>query len=105
MATARVINEREYLREVYEELEAIKLKVMALRSDLATITGREGRLFHEHDRHLFELAEYLDWKLQVLEKGTPFDWKAAGTVVDTEVSVRPPEATAGPDFSGGYIGG
>ena len=105
MATARVINEREYLKEVYSELEAIKIKVLALRSDLTSITGREGTMFREHDRHLLELAEYIDWKLQVLEKGTPFDWKAAGTIVESEVSVRPPELTPGPDFSGGYIGG
>jgi hypothetical protein len=61
--------------------------------------------FREHDRHLLDLAEYIDWKLQVLEKGTPFDWKAAGTIVESEVSVRPPEPAPGPDFSGGYIGG
>ena len=105
MATAKVINEREYLKEVYSELEAIKMKVMALRTDLTLITGREGRLFREHDRHLLDLAEYIDWKLQVLEKDTPFDWKAAGTVVESEVSVRPPEMAAAQDFSGGYIGG
>lgn len=105
MANARVINEREYLKEVYSELEAIKMKVMALRSDLTLITGKEGALFREHDRHLIDLAEYIDWKLQVLEKGTPFDWKAAGTIVESEVSVRPPELPSGPDFSGGYIGG
>jgi hypothetical protein len=105
MATARVINEKEYLKEVYSELEAIKNKVLALRSDLTSITGREGTMFREHDRHLLELAEYIDWKLQVLEKGTPFDWKAAGAAVESEVSVRPPELTSGPDFSGGYLGG
>jgi hypothetical protein len=50
------------------------------------------------------MAEYIEWKLQVLEKGTPFDWKTAGRSVESDVSVRSPE-NKGPDFSGGYLGG
>ena len=105
MAAARVINEREYLKEVYSELEAIKMKVVALRSDLTSITGREGIMFREHDRHLLDLAEYIDWKLQVLEKGTGFDWKAANKSIESDVSVGQTDNTKGPDFSGGYVGG
>ena len=51
------------------------------------------------------MAEYIDWKLQVLEKGTSFDWKTAkGSRQDiqTDVSVRTPE---GPEISVGYLGG
>ncbi|MDA8424076.1 MAG: hypothetical protein M0Z89_12150 [Nitrospiraceae bacterium] len=51
------------------------------------------------------MAEYIDWKLQVLEKGTSFDWKTAkGSRQDIQsnVSVRTPE---GPEISGGYLGG
>ncbi len=105
MATVKLISEKDYLKEVFSELEAIKIKVLALRKDLAETSGRTGRLFMEHDRHLLEMAEYIDWKLQVLEKGTPFDWKTAGTMVESDVSVSPPENAEGPDFSGGYLGG
>jgi hypothetical protein len=105
MATAKTINEKGYLKEVYSELEGIKKRINALREDLAATYGREGKLFMEHDRHLLDMAEYIDWKLQVLEKGTPFDWKAAGEDVESTVSVRAPENVEGPDFSGGYIGG
>jgi hypothetical protein len=105
MATLKSASEKDYLKEVFGELEAIKAKLIMLRNDLAVFSGREGKLFREHDRHLLEMAEYVDWKLQVLEKGTPFDWKGAGTIVESDVSVRPPENTTGPDFSGGYLGG
>ena len=105
MTAIRAITENEYLKEVFSELESAKSRVLALRKDLALVTAGKGDIFAAHDRHLMELAEYIDWKLQVLEKGTPFDWKAAGTVVESVVSVRAPEKSAGPDFSGGYIGG
>ena len=105
MSAVRAITEKEYLKEVFTELEAVKGRVLALRKDLALVTAGEGNIFAAHDRHLLELAEYIDWKLQVLEKGTGFDWKAAGTIVESDVSVRVPEKSAGPDFSGGYLGG
>lgn len=105
MTARKAITETEYLKEVFTELEAVKGRVLALRRDLAEVTVGKGTIFAAHDRHLLELAEYIDWKLQVLEKGTPFDWKAAGTIVESDVSVRAPEKTAGPDFSGGYLGG
>ncbi len=106
MATANVPNEKGYLLEVYRELGEIKERINRLRKDLATTYGHEGNVFMAHDRHLLEMAEYIDWKLQILEKGTGFDWKAAGEKdVESIVSVRSPEIGTGPDFSGGYVGG
>ena len=111
MATVKPIgmrgpSEKDYLQEVFSELKDMNGRLLTLRRDLAEVSGREGRLFREHDRHLLEMAEYIEWKLQVLEKGTPFDWKAAGTIVESDVSVRPSEnIMEEPDFSGGYIGG
>jgi hypothetical protein len=105
MTAVKAITEKEYLKEVFSELEAVKGRVIALRKDLAEVTGGKGTIFAAHDRHLMELAEYIDWKLQVLEKGTGFDWKEAGTIVESDVSVRAPEKSSGPDFSGGYLGG
>lgn len=103
--SAKAITEKEYLKEVFEELEAVKGRIAVLRKDLSMVPARGKKIYAEHDRHLMELTEYIDWKLQVLEKGTDFDWKAAGTIVESDVSVRAPEKAKGPDFSGGYLGG
>ena len=105
MTAMKAITEKEYLKEVFTELEAVKGRILALRKDLALVTAGKGTIYPAHDRHLLELAEYIDWKLQVLEKGTGFDWKAAGMSVESDVSVSAPERSAGPDFSGGYLGG
>jgi hypothetical protein len=108
MATAREIKEKVYFNEVYKVLGGIKLKLLLLREELAKTYGEDSKMLLAHDRHLLEMAEYIDWKIQVLEKGTSFDWKAAKgsrDEVTSDVSVMAPETSTGPDFSGGYVGG
>ena len=105
MATAKVIDEKGYLLEVYRDLHEMIGRIDTLRKDLAATYGGEGRVFKTHDRQLLELADYIGWKLMSQEKGTGYDWKEAGEKdVESIVSVRPPEF-AGLDFSGGYMGG
>lgn len=108
MATAKELKEKVYFDEVYSVLEGIKMKLYVLREELARTYGVDSQRFREHDRHLIEMAEYIDWKRNVLEKGTAFDWKNARggkAEIESDVSVRPPENSTGPDFSGGYLGG
>jgi hypothetical protein len=105
MATANELKEKAYFEDVYKELESMKMRVYVLREELARTYGKDSPMLIAHDRHLVEMAEYIDWKLQVLEKGTSFDWKAAkGSRQDIQsnVSVRTPE---GPEISAGYLGG
>ena len=108
MATANEMKEKAYFEDVYKELESIKMRVNLLREELFRTYGKDSPMLLAHDRHLVELAEYVDWKLQVLEKGTSFDWKTAkGSKKDIEsdVSVRVADGISGPEISGGYIGG
>jgi len=108
MATAFELKEKVYFEEVYKTLEGIKMNLYVLREELAKTYGKDSKMLRDHDRHLIEMAEYIDWKLQVLEKGTSFDWKNAPgrkTNIESDVSVRQPENVPGPDFSGGYLGG
>jgi len=108
MATANEIKEKAYFEDVFKELEGIKMRLYVLREELARTYGKDSPMLLTHDRHLLEMAEYIDWKLQILEKGTAFDWKtASGTRKDiqSEVSVRPPDDFSGPEISGGYLGG
>jgi hypothetical protein len=108
MATAREIKEKVYFDEVYNVLEGIKMRLYVLREELARTYGKDSKMLLDHDRHLLEMAEYIDWKIQVLEKGTSFDWKTAKgnkEEVETGVSVLETDNRTGPDFAGGYIGG
>jgi len=108
MATAIELKEKLYFDEVYSVLEGMKMKLYVLREELAKTYGKDSRVLKEHDRHLIEMAEYIEWKLNVLEKGTSFDWKnAKGSRqhFESDVSVRPPESATTSDVSGGYLGG
>ena len=108
MATANEIKEKVYFEEIYDVLEGFKMRLYMLREELAKTYGKDSRMFLDHDRHLVEMAEYIDWKIQVLEKGTSFDWKTAKGnrgKVESDVSVLPPETATESDISGGYVGG
>ena len=108
MATALEMKEKAYLEDVDKVLESIKLQLYVLREELARTYGKESPMLAAQDRHLVELVEYVDWKLQVLEKGTGFDWKTSKGIrkdIVSDVSVNIPEKTTGPEISGGYLGG
>jgi len=108
MATANELKEKSYLEDVYKELEGIKMRIYILREELSRTYGKDNPMLLAHDRHLVDLVEYVDWKLQLLEKGTSFDWKTATgnrKDIQSDVSVLPSENTEEPDFSGGYLGG
>ena len=108
MATAKEIKEKVYFEEVYNVLDGFKMRLFLLREELAKTYGKDSTVFLAHDRHLIDMAEYIDWKIQVLEKGTSFDWntvKGNREKIESDVSVLPPETAIGPEMSGGYLGG
>jgi hypothetical protein len=108
MATANELKEKAYFDDVYRELEGIKMRLYVLREELARTYGIDSPMLLAHDRHLVEMAEYVDWKLQILEKGTSFDWQTAkgGRLnIQSDVSVGVPEDNTRPEISGGYLGG
>ena len=105
MATANGLKEKAYFEDVYKEMESMKMRLYVLREELARTYGTDNPTLIAHDRHLVEMAEYIDWKLQVLEKGTAFDWKAAkGSRQDIQSTVSV-GTSEGPEISGGYLGG
>ena len=105
MGTAKDIKQNAYCDEVLGELAYMIQSVHDLREMLGKTYGTETRLFHEHDRHLVDLAEFLDWKLQILTASCPFEWKGLGPDVESIVSVGQTEMMPDRDFSGGYVGG
>jgi hypothetical protein len=104
MATLTDTRTREYCDDVLSELAFTIQTMHDLRAHAAATFGRDSELGRAHEQHLTEIAEYLDWKLQILTTACPFEWKGLGEGVDDVVSVRQPDTT-GPDFSGGYVGG
>ncbi len=96
---------KSFCDDVYTELEGIRLKILTMKDELELTYGTESGPLRDYERHLVELADQIEWKLQILAHACPYDWKGSIEKVENVVSVQPPEVSAVPDFSGGYIGG
>ncbi len=104
---ASVLNVKEskgFCDEVYKELTGMKEKLFKLQKQSAAQSpGQDidGGLF---SRHLCELADQIDWKLQILAHSCPVDWKGATDFEETaqvDIAVKSKDV----DFSPGYVGG
>jgi hypothetical protein len=105
MATGKNINVKAFCDDVYTELAAMRMKIYTMIDELTLTYGSESEPNSTYQRHLTELAEQIEWKLQILSHACPFDWKGSVEKVETGVSVQPVEVKSGPDFSPGYVGG
>ena len=106
MATAKNIG-KNICDETYSELENVKDKIVALRDHLVRDYAGEGKMLAVYERHLSELADQIDWKLQIMSHSCSYDWKGSEEYDehgDSTVSVGAAEKTE-EDFSPGYLGG
>jgi len=105
---ASVMNMKEskgFCDEVYNKLADMKKTIIELKNRSSVggpITDIDGGKFV---RHLTELADAIDWKLQILSHSCSYDWRGASdyeAVAQVNEMGRAPESDT---FSGGYIGG
>lgn len=84
MATLMNVKESKgFCDEVYTQLTGMKEKIIELKGrSVAKSPGRdiEGGMF---GRHLSELADQIDWKLQILSHSCPVDWKGSSEYAET----------------------
>ncbi len=88
MASGRSINNiRSYCDVIFDELSDMKSRVLGLVRDIELMQGHEKDMVASHVRHLKDIANTIDWKLEILTKVCPTDWMkyAAGA---ESVSVR-----------------
>jgi hypothetical protein len=105
MARVKDIKINGYCDEVHSELISMKASIHVLQENAKKTYGENNERAMTYVRHLCELADMIDWKLQLLMKACPFDWKGDESDIESTVSVGPSEIAPGPDFSGGYVGG
>jgi hypothetical protein len=105
MATGKNIKINNYCDALNEDLVSMKMKLDALRDDVKKTYGAENDIALTHERHLCELSDMIEWKLQILMKACPFEWHGQDKDVESTVSVGPAGKPADTDFSGGYVGG
>jgi hypothetical protein len=104
---ASVLNVREskgFCDEVYTQLADMKERIVELKNrSIAKSPGKdiEGGMFV---RHLSELVDQIDWKLQILSHSCPVDWKGSEDYAET-AQVNTLEKSGDIEFSPGYVGG
>ncbi len=102
---ASVLNMKEtegFCNDVYTQLSDIKEKIIALekRSSAGGMLGDiDGGKFA---RQLAELAEQIDWRLQILSHSCSHNWTGSADYEGAEVDAA---SVKDVNFSPGYLGG
>ena len=91
--------------DVYRELTDMRMRILTMTEELGLTYGEESEPYHAFKRHLAELSGQIEWKLEILSHACPYEWTGSREKVESVVSVLPPETEAGPELSGGYLGG
>jgi hypothetical protein len=102
---ASVMNVKEndgFCNEVFTQLSDIKKKIVALEKQSSA-----GAMLNDIDggkfvRQLAELADQIDWRLQILSHSCSHDWTGS---VDYEGAQVEAGKVKDVDFSPGYLGG
>jgi hypothetical protein len=91
---------------VFSGLSDVKKRIEALRDDLTRTYKTEDKLSELYGRHLCELVDQIDWKLQIMSHACSYDWRgsAEAEYEENTVSVGPAD-TSTQEFAGGYLGG
>jgi hypothetical protein len=96
---------KEFCDDVYTQLTDMKKKIIKLRDRSTagkTVSDSDGGKF---GRQLTELAEDIDWKIQILSHSCAYGWQGSS---DYEGDAQVDEMGRSGDsdrFSGGYVGG
>ena len=91
---------------LFQELSSIKDNLNGFVTQIDLMEGKDRGVLNSHVRHLNELIETIDWKLEIFSKECPVDWGKFGKESEGTVSVPTSESMKEKDFpSGGYAGG
>jgi hypothetical protein len=101
MATAKG-EFNEYCDTLFSELTDMRSRVSQLIEGIEEMPVKSRIKLMEHVPHLEEIMRVIDWKLEIIGRVCPYEWKGFGADVESTVSV---ESTETEIQSGGYIGG
>ncbi len=91
---------------LYQELSNIKDSLGGFVTQIDLMEGKGKGVLNSHIRHLNELIQAVDWKLEIFSKECPVDWSKFGKESESTTSVPTSETFKEKDFpSGGFAGG
>lgn len=100
MASVKNIEFKEYCDAMYRELSGMKSRLLRFVSEIEGMKEPHRELLQSHITHFQDIVRTIEWKLEILTKVCPFDWKEyAGEVERASVESYEKEPVAG------YVGG
>ena len=106
MASAKNINMKNYCDSVFDELMDAKSRILGLAACIEEMQGQEKEMLKTHIRHFHDIANTIDWKLEILTKVCPADWtKYSKGADENSVSVKAPESFEKEFAAAGDMGG
>jgi hypothetical protein len=105
MGTVKNIKVNSYCDEVNEQLMRMKESIHELQDDAKKTYGVDSVRAKTYDQHLHELADMIEWKLQLLMKACPFEWAGTDREFERVAGVGPSDEITKSEFSPGYVGG
>ncbi|MBI4682391.1 MAG: hypothetical protein HY757_04735 [Nitrospirae bacterium] len=100
---AKHVDIKGYCDSLYEELSDMKNRLIGLKGQLEVMERKDKTVLSPHVRHLDELIQSIDWKLEIFAKSCPVDWGKFGEKSETTASVPTRERDL--PSGGGYAGG
>ncbi len=105
MASARNIGITNYCDLVFDELTDMKSRALDLVGSIENMKGEEKEIVKSHITHLRDIANLIDWKLEILTRVCPADWTKYSKGAENVVSVKEPEGFDREFAAAGDMGG
>ena len=103
--TARKIDMNDYCNSLYSEMSSMKDRLGGFISQLDSMGGKDKAKLSSHHKHLSELIQAIDWKIEIFSKECPVDWERLGKESEASASVPTSEEFKEMDFPSGADAG
>ena len=105
MASAKETKFGSYCDSVYRELSGMKTRLLDFAREIEQMKGPERETLNPHIQHFRDIANTIDWKLEILTKVCPLEWSGYAGEVEKTASVQVREEFEEEPVAGGYLGG
>jgi len=105
MASAKDIDITSFCDSVFDELTDMKSRALDLVGCIEHMKDEDKEIVKSHITHLREIANVIDWKLEILTKVCPAGWTKYSKGADNVVSVKEPEEFDRKFAAAGDMGG
>lgn len=104
MASARDADMKKYCDSMFDVLTDAKTSILELVGCIDQMQGGQRDLIKAHSGHLRDIANTIDWKLEILTKACPADWTKYSKGAES-ASVKVSEKFDKEYAAGGDVGG